>query len=496
LETDMTRIDTPQTRCKAAFARADITPPPGIYHRMWGAALHEVATGVHKPLTATAMLLDSSGVRSPRETPVADATGSPTRLLVIGIDHCILEQVEADTIKSKIHAMSGIAPQSIHLALSHTHGSAWLSRSRAHLPGGDLIGPYLDRVAETCGRLAQEAAGSLQPATIVYGAARCSLAAHRDFPDEVSKQIVCGFNPAGPADDTVLVGKVVADGAILGTIVNYACHPTTLAWENTLVSPDYIGAMREVVERETAAPCLFLQGASGDLGPRDGYVGDTLVADRNGRQLGFAALSGLESLAAPGTYFEYAGPVVSGATLGTWKHRPLSAAEIQQQARFDSKHVRVPLPYRTDLPTMEETKAALAKWQAAEAAAEKEQDAAGVRDAHAHVERMNRQIARLTTLPPGKSYPFPVALWRLGDSLWVFTAGEQYQLFQTELRRRFPGMAVVVTTIADDWQPGYLPTASSYGYGIYQEEIAAVGPGALEALIEAVSRELKQIVAA
>jgi hypothetical protein len=53
-------------------------------------------------------------------------------------------------------------------------------------------------------------------------------------------------------------------------------------------------------------------------------LGDHAVADRNGRQLAFAALSGLEALPQPGTYFEYAGPVVSGAILGTWKHKPLS----------------------------------------------------------------------------------------------------------------------------------------------------------------------------
>ena len=63
-------------------------------------------------------------------------------------------------------------------------------------------------------------------------------------------------------------------------MVNYACHPTTLAWQNTLISPDYVGAMREVVGSRHDAPCLFLQGASGDVGPRVGFVGDTEQAAR------------------------------------------------------------------------------------------------------------------------------------------------------------------------------------------------------------------------
>lgn len=55
----MDHVDTPQTRCRAGFARADITPPVGIYHRLWGAASHERSTGVHRPLTATAMYFES-----------------------------------------------------------------------------------------------------------------------------------------------------------------------------------------------------------------------------------------------------------------------------------------------------------------------------------------------------------------------------------------------------------------------------------------------------
>lgn len=474
-----TRVNTPQTRCRVGFAQSDITPPVGIYHRMWGAALHDRATGVHRPLMATAMCLES-------------LDGS-SRLVVLGLDHCILDAVEITAIRNRI---SQTAPDEVMVCLSHTHGSGWMSRTRASLPGGDLIGPYLDTLADVCALVASKAAGSMREATILYGTTRCELAGQRDFWDEGSQQFVCGFNPDGVADDTVLVAKAVDEntGETLGSVVNYACHPTTLAWENTLLSPDYVGAMREVIEQVTGAPCLFLQGASGDLGPRDGYVGDVAVADRNGRQLGFAALSALSALPPPGTYFEFAGPVVSGAVLGSWKHKQVSDAERKRFAEWNTLRSIVALPYRLNLPTAEATKAELAKWEAEEAAARSANDTARVSECRARGEQMRRQLTRLAAMPNGPAYPYRIVVSGVGDSVWVFCPGELYQVFQTTLRARFPHLAIVIATVTNDWQPGYLPAASSYGYGIYQEIIAAVAPGSLETVIETVSREIRTLV--
>lgn len=468
------RVETPQSRVVAGFARADITPPVGIYHRMWGAATHDVATGVHRPLTATALAL----------APVDRSEWQ----IVLSLDHCLLDAAEIANLRNAVSARTDLPPGAVQIALSHTHGAGWLTRSRSHLPGGDKIGPYFDRVAAICAEIASTAKSNAKPATILYGTAKCSLAAHRDYWDETSRQFVCGYHPDGPADDTVTLAKVVADsGTLLGSVVNYACHPTTLAWQNTLISPDYIGSMQEIVERDTGAPCLFLQGASGDLGPREGYTGDTAVADRNGRQLGYAALSGLEAITAPGTCFEYAGPVVSGATLGTWEHRPLAESDRNRQGTWNCRSMVVELPYRIDLPTVAETKANLAKWEAEEHAAT---DPICRRDAHAMVEQMIRQLARLAAIPEGRSFPLVVELWRLGDAFWVFVPGELYQVFQTALRARFPNRTVIVSTITNGWQPGYIPPAATYGYGIYQEIIAAVAPGSLETLIESITREL------
>ncbi len=78
----VTVVNTPQSRCRAAVARCDITPPIGMYHRMWGAALHDRATGVHRPLEATLLWIE----------PHPPATGEPQ--VVVSLDHCILDAEE------------------------------------------------------------------------------------------------------------------------------------------------------------------------------------------------------------------------------------------------------------------------------------------------------------------------------------------------------------------------------------------------------------------
>src|SRR5262249_156424 len=152
------------------------------------------------------------------------------------------------------------------------------------------------------------------------------------------------------------------------------------------------------------------------------------------------------------------------------------------------------LPYRLELPTQEATWAELTKWEAEETAARAANDTARLSEARARTEQMTRQLARLASLPEGKAYPLPVTACRLGGARGAFTPGALSQRFQVALRSRFPELAVVVATVTNDWQPGYLPAAEVYGYGIYQESIAAVAPGSLEALTEIISREIRDIL--
>ncbi|MCA8984324.1 MAG: hypothetical protein KDA76_11215 [Planctomycetaceae bacterium] len=480
----MERINTPQTRCRAGVARRDITPPVGMYHRMWGAALHDCSTGVHRPLEAAVLWLE----------PLGPASGNPR--VIVSLDHCILDLDDSRRMRQSIADSTGVDIADIELTLTHTHGAGRITRTRADFPGGTLIGPYLDDVIAKLGPLAVESRARTVPVTMLHGQGHSTLAAERDYHDAQRDIVVCGRNPRAAADTTLLVVKIVDDQArTVATLVNYACHPTTLAWQNTLISPDYVGALRETVETHTQAPCLFLQGASADLGPCEGFVGDTEVADRNGRQLAYSVLATLEALPPAGTEYVYIGPVVSGAIIGAWEHRPLSEQARDQQTRWQWHAFTVDLPYRHDLADRHQTETERTFWLAEEEQARQAGNLARLRDCRAQVEQRERQLVRLQELPAGKVCPVSIRIGWLGDALWLFLPGEIYQVLQTTLRARFPGYPLLITTLSNDWSPGYIPPASKYGYGIYQEIIAATAPGSLELLIEAISRELHSLLA-
>ena len=473
--------ETPQSLLSVGVARCDVTPPVGIYHRMWGAATHDRAAGVHRPLTATALFL---------LPPMPSGEDEPQPLVILSLDHCLFGESEIKLLRETILSRAREPIHQLLITFTHTHGAGLMSLDRADLPGGELIEPYLRDLANKCADLVNHAMFNLTMATITYNYGRCSLATNRDFWDEERKQFVCGFNPGALADDTLLVARLTdftERDKVLATIVNYACHPTTLAWDNQLISPDYIGALREVVERETTPvggpppPCIFLQGASAELGPRDGFVGDPAVADRNGKQLGYAALEALTAMPPPASSLVYRGPKVSGATLGIWQHE-VRPERLKQLRTSELKQHVLQLAYRNDRPAREEVAAVLEQQIKRKESAVAAGDEATAREAHALIERQTRMLRRIDELPAGQ-YPYLIHAWRFGDAIWLGVRGELYSQLQTSLRHTFPHTPIVVMTLVDGWGPSYVVPQETYGRGLYQESIAVVAAGSFEKII-------------
>lgn len=321
-------------------ARRDITPPIGIYARQWGAASHDVAEGIHRPLCVTVLSISARIENAP--------------LVLIALDAGWFRDTEDELyIRESVLDAMNLDPSRVMLNLSHTHAACSVSSSDANKPGGHLIKPYLEKIREATTEAALEAHNDTCPASISWVMGSCKLASNRDLPDpkQDKNRIICGYNPENDADDTLLVGRVTrdSDDKIFAVIFNYACHPTTLAWENRLISPDYVGAARELIEAQTdGAHSLFLQGASGELAPNLQYTGDTSVADRHGRQLGYSVLSALESMLPAGQRMRFGEAVESGAPLAIWNTEMYSLPDDLESFTFS-----VELPVKPQ-PAVEE----------------------------------------------------------------------------------------------------------------------------------------------
>jgi hypothetical protein len=448
---------------------------------MWGAALHDQATGIHRPLTATVLALRS----------LAEGATDGLRI-VVALDHCLLRPREMQQVLEQTSQLTGIAESRLLFAFSHTHSGGHLNLDRVGLPGGEMIPEYLESLAQKLAAACLSALVSLQPATLSYAAVECKMGAQRDYWDAQQNLFVCGLNPDQPTDQSLLVARVTDENQrILATVVNYACHPTTLAWENSLISPDYVGALREVVEQATQAPCAFLLAPCGDIGPAFQYVGDPAVADRNGRQLGYAALSALESLPPAGTDYHYVGPLVSGATLGVWEHRPHGPERQAAAAGFRCSETQLDLPYLGEIPEIAQAERDLAALTNREREALAVGDEPQARTARALAERQRRLLDRIRPLPHNLDYPLPLWVWQIGDAFWVAIEGEPYNWLQPYLRQRFPGHPILITTIANGARCSYLPTREAYAKPLYQVDIALLAPGCLEAAAEAIATQIE-----
>jgi hypothetical protein len=457
-------VHSSNTRCKFGVSRRDITAPVGIYARYWGAAEHDTADGVHRPATVTASSISS-----------IDGNGS-NRMVLIALDFGSFHPVtDGLSIRQTVMERAGLDEATLLINFSHCHAGANASTARLDHPGGELIPRYLEFLRERVVEAVMEAIENESSAWITWGYGRCSLAVNRDFWDAEGEQYGCGFNPEAPADDTVLVGRVTDDGdSVRAVLFNYACHPTTLAWDNTKLSPDYIGAAREVIERVVDAPALFFQGASGELGPRNGYVGDTDVADQNGRQLGYAVASALESLPKPGTKHVFNGVVSSGADIATWEHVPMTEIELGSAARLQAsvEYVDLQCKYIPSAPELRE-----------------QLEAASTRP---EAERLKRRLMIREDLGEGDTYRMPIWIWRLGDAALVAIPNEPYSTLQTSLRDAFPDHPLMVLGVTNSTL-GYLCPAELYGTGRYQEIQSPFLPGCLELTLAGAARGLANV---
>ncbi|KAA0993527.1 neutral/alkaline non-lysosomal ceramidase N-terminal domain-containing protein [Dyadobacter aurulentus] len=439
-------------------AQKDITPPAGIYSRNWGASEFDIAEGIHRPLMLTSLTIQATQ----KEKPV----------LIVAADLGWWKNAEDERyVRGEILKALALEAERLMFCLSHTHAGPGLCTDDAAKEGGALIAPYLQTVISQTVLAINEALSSAKSGVLTWEYGTCNLASNRDLPQPEQNRFLVGFNAEKIADDTLLVGRVTDDqGKILATLTNYACHPTTLAWDNRLISPDFIGAMRELVETETQAPSLFLQGASGDLSPAEQYSGDGKLADRYGRQLGYAVLATLESMLSPKSVLTYQRAVESGAPLAVWREEVGGVSNV-----FKINMIEIEYPLKP-MPSLAELEAEWAKC-----------------DDRVLKERLWRKRCIRKVVGDGNTAVMPVWIWQLGDSLLVGQCNEAYSQFQMDVRAAFPSHAVAVMNVVNG-SIGYLPPAAFYAEDMYAVWQTPFDKGSSEMLTERVLSQARLMI--
>jgi neutral ceramidase len=227
---------------------------------MWGyGARHDAGSvGVLDPLYARALVL----------------MAGEQRIALVGLDlgRAPMRQSTA-TIRTRVKAAVGI--EHVFLVGSHTHHGPVIELD--NWPKGQK--PYVRELEDKLAKVIIEAAKAARPARI--GVAAKEVALNRNRHSKRADKLV---------DKELLVLRVEdEEGKPIAHAVNFAAHPTMHPAQVMKFSADYPGAMAKVMEQETGAICLFLQGAAGDLSanPPPGVRGP----DEFGKALGAEALA-------------------------------------------------------------------------------------------------------------------------------------------------------------------------------------------------------------
>jgi hypothetical protein len=231
---------------KAGVAKVDITPTKAVPMWGYGERHAELSKGTRDPLMAKALVIKAG------EEKLAlvglDLGRSPTAAMMANIRKAI-----ADAAGIKYLMIVG----------SHTHYGPVIELKNEEGKGKgkfDDAVAYVDELEKKLIDVILSADKNLQDARIGWGSDTADMNTNRHVKGE-----------EGPADQELAVIRVDdLSGKPIAVVTNFAAHPTSLSPKDLMFSAEYPGQLQNAVEAAMNCPCLFMQGACGDLTTKKG----------------------------------------------------------------------------------------------------------------------------------------------------------------------------------------------------------------------------------
>lgn len=395
----------------AGFGKSDITPPVGTTLTGYLARLGP-AVGVRDHLYCRALVLGQGADQA--ALLVADTLG-------FGVEYTL-------QVKAAVSQATGIAPERIILAATHTHAGP----ASVFLQGcGDLALDWLEGFPAQAVAAVRAAQSDLSEAEVHFGTVPVAgIALNRRDPQN------------GPLDEELSVLWFQgSDGAPKGSVLHYTCHAVVMDADNRQISAEYPGAACRQLEDLTGAPAMFLQGPCGDINP--------------------ALRHSFEAVDAAGAKLAQAAAELIGKS-GT----PVAASTPQVDSTNLDLPLMAPPPYADLLAFRREH-------QAGALTADSANEVVKAKMHRAMITWADLTIGGVCSglLQPGLTVA--AQCLRLGELNLVTSPGELFVEFGLEAKRlaraRGKQAVVVAYTNADI---GYIPTAESYAKGGYEVEWA------------------------
>lgn len=221
-----------------------------------------------------------------------DAGGVPQRVAFLTLDAIGAGNIIQKRLAEAVSAASGIAPENVLWGQTHTHSSAdlqgiwggvplsWIDCSTAD--AATACDPALQQgLYQLAAEAVAEAVANLKPAQLRLAATELTGEARRNNFRR------CNADDSLVADPRLMVLQPVdANGAALGTLVQYTAHPTVLGGDNRQVHADYVASLNQGIERRYGATAVYFNGPIADASPRAPEAADAYQrAEALGEQL-------------------------------------------------------------------------------------------------------------------------------------------------------------------------------------------------------------------
>lgn len=472
---------------KVGVSSSTMTPPVGIPMAGFGART-EVSQGVHDDLYAKVLLIERG----------------ETRVALVTLDLIGLDRAKSSELRRIVGKQIGTSLNEVMVACSHTHsGPALKPNPISSVPvkrQQKLINEWLRSLYSILKELAEEASNDLREARVKYArgyatglsynrrkvipegacmlimeTGRMRNAVREQYkawgmpPELIEERAVPGI-PTGPIDPEVGILRFESvSGSPIAILINFSCHPVTLGPSNLLISADYPGYLRSLVEEAENTTVLFTQGASGDVRP--------FYSERSFKEA------------------ERIGMALASITLRAMESAELLPSEIDVKVA----NTVFELPLR-EVPSPEEAEEMISEVEKELEKAIKARNFREVRRLREELIMLKRIAGRPEGLPPqwlGVSSKVirqvleplheqekvcELQALAIGDVILTAVPGELFVELGLEIKKRSWSKRTMVVTLANG-SIGYIPTKKAYEEGGYETK-SLLKPGVGEMIVE------------